>query len=140
MSQENRIYVWLIVVIVLAAGYRYYRYTEIKNESEAFLQKKDSLFYVLKKKSDSIFVTLDSLEYAQRKMSLVPVQKVDINRSSEEELTVIPGIGSKMARRIIDYRHANGPFQSTEDLIRVKGIGEKTLGKMKEWVVTGNKK
>ena len=134
MSQENRIYIWLIIILILATGFRYYRYIQIKDESEEFLLQKDSLFYALKVKADSIFASLDSAEYSQNKTKLAPVVKININHASEEELTVIPGIGPKMAGRIVKYRMSNGNFQNTGDLILVKGIGVKKLEKMKGWV------
>ena len=58
---------------------------------------------------------------------------VNINSASARDLDALPGIGEVLAQRIIDYRNANGPFQSVDDLIKVKGIGEKTLAKIKPY-------
>jgi competence ComEA-like helix-hairpin-helix protein len=55
---------------------------------------------------------------------------VDPNRADVAELASLPGIGPAMAQRIVDER-AHGPFKSPEDLLRVKGIGEKTLTKLR---------
>ncbi|HET6323107.1 MAG TPA: helix-hairpin-helix domain-containing protein, partial [Planctomycetaceae bacterium] len=46
----------------------------------------------------------------------------------------IQGIGDALARRIVADREENGPFQSVEDLGRVKGIGPKTLEHLRPWV------
>ncbi|EEY44431.1 hypothetical protein SX4_0198 [Vibrio mimicus SX-4] len=53
---------------------------------------------------------------------------VNINTASAEELaTLLKGIGLKKAQAIVDYREANGPFISIDDLTKVKGIGEATV-------------
>jgi competence protein ComEA len=44
----------------------------------------------------------------------------------------LSGIGQKKAEAIVSYRQMNGPFQSIEDLAKVRGIGEKTIEKNRE--------
>src|SRR5699024_10659801 len=53
--------------------------------------------------------------------------KVNVNTATVEELDTLDGIGEVLAQWIIDYRQANGPFEKPEDLLEVKGIGEKKL-------------
>ena len=53
--------------------------------------------------------------------------KIDINTASETELTDLPGIGPALSRRIAEYREENGPFESVEGLLAVRGIGAKVL-------------
>jgi len=56
---------------------------------------------------------------------------VNLNTATAEQLATIPGVGPKMAERIIDYRQKNGSFKKLEDLMNVSGIGEKNFLKMK---------
>ena len=58
---------------------------------------------------------------------------VNINTASKRELDALPGIGEVLAQRIIDYRSANGLFSTVDDLTKVKGIGAKTLEKLKPY-------
>jgi competence protein ComEA len=67
-----------------------------------------------------------------------PAGKVNINTAAADELDTLPGIGAEMARRIMEYRAANGPFKSIEDLERVTGIGDATYQKLKDRITVGN--
>ena len=59
---------------------------------------------------------------------------VNINKASVAELQTLSGIGPSMAQSIIDERTKNGPFASVDDLMRVSGIGEKKLAKIKDCI------
>lgn len=61
----------------------------------------------------------------------VAAKPVNINTASKAELQTLPGVGPVMADAILKYKKANGKFKSADDLLNVKGIGEKTLKKMK---------
>jgi len=59
---------------------------------------------------------------------------LNINTAAAEELQTLPNIGVQMAQRIVDYRTQHGKFSSVDDLQNVKGIGAKTLEKLKPFV------
>lgn len=61
--------------------------------------------------------------------------KVNINTADLEQLMSLNGIGESYANRIIEYRDKNGPFQAPEDILKVKGIGEKTFEANKDRIV-----
>ena len=63
--------------------------------------------------------------------STTAVATVNLNTASASQLEGLPGIGAKMAQRIVEYRQKNGPFKKVEDLMNVKGIGEKSFLKLK---------
>lgn len=67
----------------------------------------------------------------------VDTEKININTATLAELTTLPGIGEVLAQRIIDYREANGPFASPEELTGVSGIGPKRLEAILEFVTVG---
>jgi len=62
---------------------------------------------------------------------------LNLNSATEAQLEALPGIGPSMATRIVEYRKKNGPFKKAEDLMNVKGIGEKSFLKLKALVTVG---
>ena len=85
---------------------------------------------------------LDVLSYQNvlyNKQILVIEQKsekklISINCASLEELSSLPGIGPSTAAKIIEYREKIGSFQTLEDLMKVKGIGNGKFNKLKEYI------
>src|SRR6266581_4467660 len=59
---------------------------------------------------------------------------VNINSASTTDLEALPGIGAKTAARIVEYRQKNGPFKKIEELMNVRGVGEKNFLKLKEQI------
>ncbi|WP_199177395.1 ComEA family DNA-binding protein [Geothermobacter hydrogeniphilus] len=60
---------------------------------------------------------------------------VNVNVATTRELQKLPGVGQVTAERIVAFRDANGPFASVDALIKVQGIGRKTLEKIRPLVV-----
>ena len=66
-----------------------------------------------------------------------PEAKININTASADELTALPGIGPSYAQRIVEHREKNGPFKRVEDLLNVRGIGDKTFERIKDRITVG---
>ena len=67
-----------------------------------------------------------------------PAGKVNINTASVEQLTALPGVGEKLAARIVDYRQKNGGFKAPQELMNVQGVGEKNFAKIQQYLTTGD--
>lgn len=65
---------------------------------------------------------------------------VDLNKASAEQLQAIRGIGPVLAQRIVEFRDDNGPFERVEDIMKVKGIGEKSFQKIRPFLKVEKKK
>jgi len=59
-----------------------------------------------------------------------PTGKVNLNTASVEQLSTLPGVGAKLAARIVEHRQKAGSFKSTQELMNVKGVGEKNYEKL----------
>lgn len=84
--------------------------------------------------SESELITNDNVKSEEDNTgnSLESNQKVNINTATKEELMKLSNIGESKAEKIIDYRTANGNFNSIEDIKKVSGIGDKLYDSIKE--------
>jgi len=76
-------------------------------------------------------VSSNQLEVAQFQTPATPTLPLDLNTSTVQQLKTLPGIGPKLAQRIIEFRDKNGPFRIIEELQEVKGIGERRLEQLR---------
>jgi competence protein ComEA len=65
---------------------------------------------------------------------LEAARQIDVNAATVAELERLPGVGPTLARRIVEYRSAHGPFAAADDLGRVPGIGPKTVDALRAYV------
>jgi competence protein ComEA len=68
-----------------------------------------------------------------------PAAPVNLNTATQAQLETLPGIGAKAAQRILEYRQKNGTFKKPEDLMNVKGIGEKSFLKLKPFLTVSDR-
>ena len=67
-----------------------------------------------------------------------PTSKVNVNTATAEQFAVLPGVGLKLGARIVDYRQkSGGSFKSVQELMNVRGIGEKNFVKLQPHITTG---
>ncbi len=137
-STERKIILFLTGTVLVGAGIRFYQ--------EAFPSVQQFDYTV----SDSTFAALSSRgsEQSDTDPSLVveanseestaeddtAIVKININVASRQELMTLPGIGQVMSERIIAYRTDVGPFQSIDDLKKVKGISKRKLEQLAPYI------
>lgn len=95
----------------------------------------------LPKPAESKFIASDTLnnspaffkkETQSRKALLTG--KININSAGQSDLEKLPNIGPVMAKKIINFRNSSGGFRQVEDLMKVKGIGNKKFNKLRDHV------
>jgi competence protein ComEA len=91
---------------------------------------------MLKKTSVLLIVMLAGWSMAALAADATPSGVVNVNNADAEQLQLLPRIGPALADRIIEFREANGPFASVDELIAVKGIGERSLERLEPFVTT----
>ncbi len=83
--------------------------------------------------------TNDNISVKQSEVVNTVITAIDINLATQQELQQIPGVGEVIAARIIKDRAQNGYYQTTNDIVRVKGIGPKTYLKMKHLIIVNKR-
>ncbi len=68
-----------------------------------------------------------------------PVGVVNLNTASVEQMQLLPGIGPAVAARIVAQRDTEGPFRKAEELMLVRGVGERTFANLKPWIALDGK-
>ncbi|MBI1871425.1 MAG: helix-hairpin-helix domain-containing protein [Chlamydiae bacterium] len=119
----------------------------VQLSSEIFIAHRDSTAQVewIKKTLEKIsFAPFDPKVFkmdsklkilaGRAKKEITEFLKVDVNHASLEDLIGLPRVGPATAKRIIEVREAMGAFLNLEDLKKVKGLGQKSLEKLKDWV------
>ncbi|OGP86698.1 MAG: hypothetical protein A2156_04325 [Deltaproteobacteria bacterium RBG_16_48_10] len=98
--------------------------------SSEFLER-GTLVAVVKKNPDEIKVKLGGMEAKKLLVFSIPL---DLNQATEEDLSLVPGIGESLAKEIITYRERRKAFGSIDELKEVKGIGGKKYRSLKPFL------
>ena len=132
-EREKHVILFLVCTLILGYGVKLYQgshlYDDFKPvtliEKETF-EKKATLAYDISKREG-----LNSSESSTEKDYKPQTEILNINTAEKQNLVKLPKIGIVTAERIIRFRDDYGPFKSLDDLLKVKGIGPKTLEKLK---------
>jgi competence protein ComEA len=76
---------------------------------------------------------------AQQAPAAAKAATVDLNSATVADLEALPGVGRRTAELIVEYRQKNGAFKKIEELMNVKGIGEKSFLKLKPLIAVSAK-
>ena len=132
-EREKHVILFLVCTLILGYGVKLYQgshlYDDFKPvtliEKETF-EKKATLAYDISKREG-----LNSSDSSTEKDYKPQTEIININTAEKQNLVKLPKIGNVTAERIIRFRDDYGPFKSLDDLLKVKGIGPKTLEKLK---------
>jgi competence protein ComEA len=77
---------------------------------------------------------------AAPKAAASEARPIDINTADSSALESVPGLGKSLSQRILAFREKNGAFQSVDDLLKVPGIGEKSIQKLRPYLTVSKAK
>ncbi|PID61401.1 MAG: hypothetical protein CR986_02895 [Ignavibacteriae bacterium] len=146
------IVVFLIGIVVKNFKISNFNVEEIKFEYnfqdslfKAIQEKKNkdsTLSSLIEKKVDSDSELLDfsnkKLDRKKNSKKVLSEKSIDINKADVETLIRLPGVGNKTAEKIILYRKSNGKIKKLNELLNVKGIGNKKFSKIKKYIYIKN--
>ena len=132
-KREKHVILFLVCTLTLGYGVKLYQgshlYDDFKPmasiEKESFKNKATLAYDISKRKG------LNSSEPSTEKDYKPHTEIININTAGKQNLVKLPKIGPVTAERIIRFRDDYGPFKSIDGLLKVKGIGPKTLEKLK---------
>jgi competence protein ComEA len=135
-QKERFIFQFLILSIAIGVGVGAFRkkyskpnFTDqINNEISEFKIKSNNIEKALIIDTQEILSKTDDIK------PKISVTLLNINTAIKSDLIQLPKIGPVTAGRIIKYRDKNGPFKTFEDLLKIKGIGSKTLDQLKPYI------
>ncbi|MGL1934059.1 MAG: ComEA family DNA-binding protein [Fibrobacterales bacterium] len=151
-SLEKKALILAAVFFSIGIGTRVYRTWYAPNSGDVTVVKSTYVPTIVKapreglafRQSDSTVTSRSNEDFKGDSLSKIdeivkkPQKRVDkliqVNSATALTLTELPGVGPKLAQHIISYREENGDFESAEDLLEVKGIGNKKLQRLRNQI------
>lgn len=122
-------------IILMLSGYKGLKPKKDSNNEKEIItsafEKHEKLLADIKNNKDRLEQEKDNQKNISRK---IPDKKVNINLALEDELIDLPEIGPATAEKIIAYREQAGKFKSIEEIMNVKGIGQKKFEKLRDYI------
>ena len=135
-QKERFVFQFLIISVAVGLGVGTIRKTYFKPDFSEQIENEIAEF-----KSLNVDIAESTLNNTQEFLSKsddikpkISVKSLDVNTASKNDLMTLPKIGPVTAEKIIQYRDNFGPFKSIEDLLKIKGIGQKTLDQLKPFI------
>lgn len=135
-QKERFVFQFFIISVAVGLGVGTIRKTYFKPDFSEQIENEIAEF-----KSLNVDIAESKLNNTQEFLSKsddikpkISVKSLDVNTASKNDLMTLPKIGPVTAEKIIQYRDDFGPFKSIEDLLKIKGIGQKTLDQLKPFI------
>ncbi len=122
--QESKAIIFLIVILLMGSGVAVYKKYHPDFAPELLMEKNFP-------EQNKVFEPVKSSAISENIDLKIPDRKVNLNTATLKELESLPGIGSELGKRILEFREKKGNFSTIDEIVNVKGIGPKTLEKLK---------
>ncbi len=144
LTRQERLVIQFLVVFFLIGTVIHFYKSKVRRSDDTMMKHQTNearQFQEMSERVDSLYMISDSgktikspkksSRKSTSKKTAVIVRPVKVNTASKEELMSLPRIGTVLADSIISYRERNGKFSTVDDLLKVKGISQKTLDRIK---------
>jgi comEA protein len=136
---KNEIIVVLLLCLafLIGVGIQWFKKSASSDQDQQFDYREiEKEFLELSRRDSLERATRQDSTREEKRKTLAP-RSININTATKEELLLLPGIGEQYADRIILSREDSGKFQMIEEIMRVRGIGKKTLEKIRPYITVG---